>query len=57
MQALRDAAQVPLPVAVGVLKGARIDLVDDRVAPARRSGVRSHPDILAPRAGHVATGR
>jgi hypothetical protein len=51
VQALRDALQVPLPVAVGVLKGARIDLVDDRVAPPRRRGVGAHGHILPVSAG------
>jgi hypothetical protein len=31
VEAGEDAAQVALAVAVGVLEGARVDLVDDRV--------------------------
>jgi hypothetical protein len=36
VEARLDAREVPDPVAVGVLEGARIDLVDDRVAPPGR---------------------
>jgi hypothetical protein len=44
-----DAGEVALAVAVGVLKRARVDLVDDGVAPPRLGGSVGHSHILTVR--------
>jgi hypothetical protein len=39
VEARLDAAQVPDPVTVGILEGARVDLVDDAVLEQTRDPI------------------